>query len=137
MHALPMAANGLERELSESILGEVRFDRGSLALYANDSSNFRQVPIGVVIPRTADDVGATHVAGARQGAPMVTRGGGTSLSGETVNNAVVVDTSKYMTAIGDPDAEGRTVRVQPGAINEQVNKSIGPKVNMVFGPDPS
>jgi FAD/FMN-containing dehydrogenase/Fe-S oxidoreductase len=127
----------LRRELEERVSGEVRFDRGSLALYANDSSNFRQVPVGVVLPKSADDIVATHSACARHGAPIVNRGGGTSLSGETVNNAVVIDTSKYMTAIGEPDAAERTVRVEPGAINEQVNKNVGPKVNMVFGPDPS
>src|SRR3954451_3333221 len=112
----------LQTELEHALSGEVRFDRGSLALYANDSSNFRQVPIGVVIPRTADDVVAAHVACARHGAPIVNRGGGTSLSGETVNNAVVVDTSKYMHAIGDPDGDRGLVRVQPGAINENVNE---------------
>jgi FAD/FMN-containing dehydrogenase/Fe-S oxidoreductase len=127
----------LRRALERSVSGEVRFDRGSIAMYANDSSNFRQVPIGVVIPKTADDIVATHRACAQHGAPIVNRGGGTSLSGETVNNAVVIDTSKYMTAIGEPDAGTETVRVQPGAINEQVNKKVGPKVNMVFGPDPS
>ncbi len=106
-------------------------------MYANDSSNFRQVPIGVVIPRTADDIVTTHRACAQLGAPIVNRGGGTSLSGETVNHAVVIDTSKYMTAVEEPDGEAGTVRAQPGAINEQVNQQVGPKVNMVFGPDPS
>ena len=134
---LEIDVRSLRRALERSVSGEVRFDRGSLALYANDSSNFRQVPVGVVIPRDADDIVATHRACAEHGAPIVNRGGGTSLSGETVNNAVVIDTSKYMTAIGEPDAESKTVRVQPGAINEQVNKKVGPQVNMVFGPDPS
>jgi FAD/FMN-containing dehydrogenase/Fe-S oxidoreductase len=128
---------GLRRRLEATVEGEVRFDTGSIAIYANDSSNFRQVPVGVVVPRTADDVVATHRACAEFGAPIVNRGGGTSLSGETVNNALVIDTSKYMTAIGEPDGEARTVRVQPGAINEQVNEHVGPKVNLVFGPDPS
>src|SRR3954453_9209189 len=80
----------LRAELESSVSGEVRFDRGSLALYANDSSNFRQVPVGVVIPKRTDDGVATHVACARHGVPIVNRGGGTSLSGETVNNAVVI-----------------------------------------------
>jgi FAD/FMN-containing dehydrogenase/Fe-S oxidoreductase len=127
----------LRDELERSVSGEVRFDTGSLAIYANDSSNFRQVPVGVVVPRSADDIVATHRACAAHGAPVVNRGGGTSLSGETVNNAVVIDTSKYMHAIGEPDGQAETVHVQPGAINEQVNENIGPKVNMIFGPDPS
>src|SRR4051812_10093986 len=105
----------LKRRLEKSVRGEVRFDAGSRALYANDSSNFRQVPLGVVVPRSVEDVVATHRACAEFGAPIVNRGGGTSLSGETVNRAVVIDTSKYMHAIGDVDPERRTVRCQPGA----------------------
>jgi FAD binding domain len=126
----------LKRWLEQTVtLGEVRFDAGTRAMYANDSSNFRQVPLGVVIPRTADDIVATHRACAEFGAPIVNRGGGTSLSGETVNRAIVI--AKYMTRIGDADAELKTVRVQPGAINETVNEKTGPQVNMIFGPDPS
>src|SRR3954452_23897821 len=90
----------LKRRLEKTVRGEVRFDAGSRAMYANDSSNFRQVPLGVVLPKTAEDVMATHAACAAFGAPIVTRGGGTSLSGETVNRAVVIDSSKYMTWIG-------------------------------------
>ena len=134
---LEIDVRGLRRRLEQNVRGEVRFDRGSIAMYANDSSNFRQIPIGVVIPRDAEDIVSTHRACAEFGAPIVNRGGGTSLSGETVNAAVVIDTSKYMTAIGEPDAERKTVQVQPGAINENVNEKVGPKVNMVFGPDPS
>lgn len=76
-------ARGLERHLRRHVTGEVRFDRGSLAMYANDSSNFRQVPIGVVVPKTLDDVVETMKTCARYGAPVTCRGGGTSLSGET------------------------------------------------------
>jgi FAD/FMN-containing dehydrogenase/Fe-S oxidoreductase len=127
----------LKRRLEQTVQGEVRFDAGTRAVYANDSSNFRQVPIGVVLPRTADDVVATHRACAEYGAPVVNRGGGTSLSGETVNRAVVIDTSKYMTWIGDVDPERRTVRCQPGAVNEHVNDKTGTQSGLVFGPDPS
>ncbi len=134
---IELDVRGLQRRLDATVAGEVRFDAATLAMYANDSSNFRQVPIGVVIPRTTDDIVATHRACAQLGAPIVNRGGGTSLSGETVNHAVVIDTSKYMTAVEEPDGEAGTVRAQPGAINEQVNQQVGPKVNMVFGPDPS
>ena len=128
---------GLRRRLEADITGEVRFDTQSKALYATDASNYRQVPIGVVIPKTLDDVVATHRACHEFGAPIVNRGGGTSLSGETVNFAVVIDHSKYLTEIGDADAETRTVICQPGAINEHVNEKTGRQVNMVFGPDPS
>lgn len=127
---------GLERELRRQLQGEVRFDRGSLALYATDSSNYRQVPIGVVIPRTLDDVVETHRACSRYGAPILNRGGGTSLSGETVNVAVVIDHSKYLRHIGDPDTRRRTVTVENGAINQNVNAKTGLS-GLVFGPDPS
>ncbi|MBO0693859.1 MAG: FAD-binding oxidoreductase, partial [Acidimicrobiaceae bacterium] len=124
----------LERELTGH--SEVRFDAGSIALYANDASNFRQVPLGVVVPRNLDDMVATHRVCARYGAPILNRGGGTSLSGETVNYAVVIDNSKYLTGIGETDVERRTVTVEPGAINEEVNARTGGR-NLVFGPDPS
>ncbi|HEX5411837.1 MAG TPA: FAD-linked oxidase C-terminal domain-containing protein [Terriglobia bacterium] len=126
----------LERDLARRVDGEVRFERGTLGLYATDSSNFREVPIGVIIPKTPDAVLEAHRICSRYGAPILNRGGGTSLSGETVNFAVVIDHSKYLTRIGDPDTSRRLVTVQPGAINEQVNKKTG-KVNLVFGPDPS
>jgi FAD/FMN-containing dehydrogenase/Fe-S oxidoreductase len=127
----------LKRRLRETVEGEVRFDAGAKGLYATDSSNYRQIPIGVVIPKTLDDVVATHAACREVGAPILVRGGGTSLSGETVNFAVVIDVSKYLTEIGEPDAVTRTVIAQPGAINEHVNEKTGPAVGLVFGPDPS
>ncbi|MGH8981237.1 MAG: FAD-binding and (Fe-S)-binding domain-containing protein [Acidimicrobiales bacterium] len=127
---------GLHRALADAVACEVRFDAGALAMYANDASNFRQVPIGVVIPESLDDVVAAHRVCARFGAPVCNRGGGTSLSGETVNYAVVIDNSKYLTALGPTDVERRLVTVQPGAINEQVNVHTG-KHDLVFGPDPS
>jgi FAD/FMN-containing dehydrogenase/Fe-S oxidoreductase len=127
---------GLEHDLRATVSGEVRFDAGSRALYATDASNFRQPPIGVVIPKTVDDVVATHRVCHDHRAPILARGCGTSLSGETVNYAVVIDFSKYLHEIGEVDTERRTVRVQPGAINEQVNIVTG-KHGLVFGPDPS
>jgi FAD/FMN-containing dehydrogenase/Fe-S oxidoreductase len=127
---------GLRRKLAEDIEGEVRFDRGSIGLYATDASNFREIPLGIVVPRTEGDVIAAHRVCAQFGAPIVNRGTGTSLSGETVNFAVVIDHSKYLTRIGDTDVKQRLVTVQPGAINEQVNLRTG-KHKLVFGPDPS
>ena len=127
---------GLERHLRRHVTGEVRFDPGSLAMYANDSSNFRQVPIGVVVPRTLDDVVQTAKACATYRAPITVRGGGTSLSGETVNNAVIVDVSKYLTGVGEVDVAGRRVTCEPGVINEQLNRKTG-EHGLVFGPDPS
>jgi FAD/FMN-containing dehydrogenase len=127
---------GLTRRLRETVEGEVRFDTAARALYATDASNFRQPPIGVVIPKTLDDVVAAHAACHEFGAPIVNRGCGTSLSGETVNVAVVVDHSKHLTAIGDPDTRERTVEVEPGAVSDKVNEHLS-EWNLVFAPDPS
>ncbi|HET7325731.1 MAG TPA: FAD-linked oxidase C-terminal domain-containing protein [Nocardioidaceae bacterium] len=127
---------GLESHLRRHVEGEVRFDAGTKAMYANDASNFRQVPIGVVVPKTLDDVVATMEGCHRYRAPVVCRGGGTSLSGETVNVAVVIDFSKYLTEIGDTDVAHRLVTAETGVINEQLNRSTG-EHNLIFGPDPS
>jgi FAD/FMN-containing dehydrogenase/Fe-S oxidoreductase len=126
----------LEAALRAEVDGEVRFDAGTRALYATDASNFRQPPIGVVIPRSIDAVVATHEVCRRFDAPILPRGCGTSLSGETVNYAVVVDFSKYLDRILEIDAERRLVHVEPGAINEKVNVATG-AFGLVFGPDPS
>ncbi len=128
---------GLRRRLEQTVSGEVRFDAGSKALYATDASNYRQVPLGVVIPKTLEDIVATHRACHEFGAPVLPRGGGTSLSGETVNFAVVIDVSKYLTEIGDADGATQTVICQPGVINEKLNEKTGTQIGMIFGPDPS
>src|SRR5207253_6892672 len=99
-HAKPVdvfqAAAVLEKELTQIIKGEVRFDRGSRALYATDGSNYRQVPIGVVVPRHIDDVVAAVEVCRQHRAPILSRGGGTSLAGQCCNAAVVMDMSKYL-----------------------------------------
>ena len=134
--AAEVDVRALRAALETAVDGEVRFDAGTLAMYANDASNYRQIPLGVVVPRSLDAVVAAHRVSARFGAPIVNRGGGTSLSGETVNYALVIDSSKYLTAIGGVDEMGRLVTVEPGAINEQVNIHTGAH-ELVFGPDPS
>jgi FAD/FMN-containing dehydrogenase/Fe-S oxidoreductase len=126
----------LTADLRAAVEGDVRFDTASRALYATDASNYRQPPIGVVLPRTLDDIVAVHRVCHDYGAPITPRGCGTSLSGETVNVAVVLDCSKYLTGIGEVDAERRLVSVEPGAINEHVNRKAG-RHGLVFGPDPS
>ncbi|BBY08190.1 FAD-binding and (Fe-S)-binding domain-containing protein [Mycobacterium noviomagense] len=127
---------GLEGQLRRNVSGEVRFDTATKAMYANDASNFRQVPIGVVVPKTLDDIVETVRACHAYHAPVLCRGGGTSLSGETVNVAVVIDFSKYLTEIVDIDADRRLATVQTGVINEQLNRATG-EYGLVFGPDPS
>ena len=93
--------SALAEALKNNVSGEVRFDAGSRALYATDGSNYRQVPIGVVIPRSIEDVVATVATCRSFGAPLLSRGGGTSLAGQSCNVAVVMDWSKYVNQI-DP-----------------------------------
>ncbi len=92
-------ASALAADLRGAIRGEVRFDAGSRALYATDGSNYRQVPIGVVIPKDIDDVVATVAVCRRHGAPILSRGGGTSLTGGCCNVAVVIDWSKHLNKV--------------------------------------
>jgi len=126
----------LERDLDAAVAGEVRFDAASRALYASDASNYRQVPIGVVVPRSVDDIVAVHETCRRHGAPLLARGCGTSLSGETVNVAVVIDCSKYLHEIRFIDTERRLAGCQPGVINDQLNTAAA-RHGLVFAPDPS
>jgi FAD/FMN-containing dehydrogenase/Fe-S oxidoreductase len=126
----------LEQMLRERVRGEVRFDNGSRAMYATDGSNYRQVPIGVVIPRDREDVIATVAACREIGAPILARGGGTSLAGQCCNVAVVLDFSKYMNQILEINKEEKYARVQPGVVLDQLRKEAT-KVGLTFGPDPA
>jgi FAD/FMN-containing dehydrogenase/Fe-S oxidoreductase len=139
-HAKPIDAFAqaaeLERELRRSVEGEVRFDRGSRALYATDASNYRQVPIGVVVPRNEDDVRAAVSACRALGAPILARGAGTSLAGQSCNLAVVLDFTKYMNAILELDPQKRIARVQPGVVLDTL-RSRAEQHRLTFGPDPS
>jgi len=109
-------AAALASELRREVRGEVRFDDGTRALYATDASNYRQVPIGVVRPYDADDVIATVALARKHGAPILSRGGGTSLAGQCCNVAVVIDFSKYMHAIVELNPDEKYARVQPGIV---------------------
>ena len=129
-------AASLAAALSRHVRGEVRFDNGSRALYAGDGSNYRQVPIGVVLPRDADDVIATISLAREYGAPILCRGGGTSLAGQCCNVAVVLDFSKYMAKILEVDPERRIARVQPGVILDHL-RNAAEKHGLTFAPDPA
>jgi FAD/FMN-containing dehydrogenase/Fe-S oxidoreductase len=129
-------ARALAAELRRRARGEVRFDDGSRAMYATDASNYRQVPIGVVVPRDAEDVVETVAAARRFGAPVLARGGGTSLCGQCCNVAVVMDFSKYMRGIVELDPERKRARVQPGCVLDFL-RGAAEKHHLTFGPDPS
>jgi FAD/FMN-containing dehydrogenase/Fe-S oxidoreductase len=132
----PDYATSLIDELMRTVAGEVRFDAGSRALYATDGSNYRQVPIGVVLPKSVDDVIATLAACRKHGAPVPPRGGGTSLCGQCCNVAVVLDFSKYLHHIVELDATNHRARVQPGTILDHL-RDAAEKYTLTFAPDPS
>lgn len=134
--SLMVDLTALERDLRTSVRGEVRFDEGSRALYSTDASNYRQVPLGVVVPRDAEDVIATVKMCRRYKAPLLSRGGGTSLAGQTCNVAVVMDMSKYMNNILELNAREHRARVQPGVVLDHL-RNAAEQHGLTFGPDPA
>jgi len=124
----------LQASLKQDIEGEVRFDKGSRALYATDGSNYRQVPIGVVIPRHVQDVETTVRLARAHSAPVLSRGAGTSLAGQCCNVAVVMDFSKYMHRVLDIDADRRLGRVQPGCVLDHFRETAKQRAGLFFGP---
>ncbi len=128
--------SGLKRALSSAVSGEVRFDAGTRAMYANDFSIYRAVPIGVVVPKGPEDVIAGVAACRQYGAPVLPRGCGTAPSGQTTNVAVVFDYSKYYNRILELDPENRRARVQPGVICDQL-RDAAEQHHLTYGPDPA
>ena len=126
----------LERALRTAVTGEVRFDAGSKAAYSVDGSNYRQVPIGVVVPKTVEDVIQTVEVCRKFGAPVLSRGGGTSLSGQCCNVAIVIDWTKYLHKILEVNPEQKYARVQPGAICDHLRHAAAP-FWLTWGPDPA
>jgi FAD/FMN-containing dehydrogenase/Fe-S oxidoreductase len=129
-------ARSLAAALKRSIEGEVRFDSGSRALYATDASSYRQVPIGIVVPRSLDDAIVTVDLCRQFDAPIILRGGGTSLAGQGCNVAVLIDFSKYLDKIIAIDVERRSARVQPGCVLDTL-RDAAERHGLTFGPDPS
>ena len=123
-------------ELRRHVEGEVRFDKMSRMLYSTDASIYQIEPVGVVIPRHADDVVATVETAVRFGVPVLPRGGGTSLAGQTVGRAIVIDFSKYMRKVVEVNPEEHWVRTQPGIILDELNQQMRPH-GLMFAPDPS
>ncbi len=132
----PVDAVALEAALRRHLRGDVRFDSGSRALYATDGSNYRQFPIGVVVPRDTEDVLAAIALCREYHAPLLARGGGTSLAGQCCNVAIVLDFSKYMARILKIDPERRIARVEPGVILDHL-RAAAEKHHLTFAPDPA
>lgn len=126
----------LAADLRKNLSGDVRFDDTTRALYSTDASNYQITPLGVVIPRDEDDVIAAHQIASRHHVPILSRGGGSSLSGQTVGVALVIDFSRYIRRVTSINAEAKTVRVQPGVTLAELNKQLTP-LGLMFGPDPA
>ena len=129
----------LEQQLRKNVEGEVRFDAGSKAMYAVDAGNYRQVPIGVVIPRSKEDVVQAVKACRDHGAPLLSRAGGTSIPGQTCNAAIVMDWSKYMHGVREINLRERWARVLPGTVCDELRDAAMQQSNnlLIWGPDPA
>ena len=135
-HEAFSAHRELESRLKSSIRGDVLFDLGSRALYAADASNYRQLPIGVILPRDAADVEAALAACRATGAAVLARGGGTSLSGQCANVAVVFDYSRYMNGLTSIDPVARIAVVQPGIVLDRL-RDAAELHHLTYAPDPA
>src|SRR5688572_18560953 len=127
------AAHLLEGTLRARVAGEVDFGAGARALYATDASNYRQTPIGVVFPRTQEDVVETVRTCREHSVPILPRGGGTSLAGQCCNVAVVIDMSRHLRGILHIDPDRKTARVQPGVVLDDLQRAAAP-YGLMYGP---
>ncbi len=129
-------SEALEGELRAALAGEVRMDRATRALYATDASVYQIEPLGVVLPRSRDDVEAAVTIAARHGVPITARGGGTSQAGQAIGAGLILDTSKHLNRVLDIDPDGRQARVEPGAVLDDLNAALKPH-GLRFAPDVS
>ena len=121
--------------LKGQITGEVRMDRYTRLMYSTDASIYQMEPIGVVVARSAEDVEATIRIAGEHGVPVMPRGGGTALAGQTCNHAIVIDFSKYMRNVLEISPEERWARVQPGIVNNHLSAAVK-QYGLMYGPDP-
>ncbi|MEU6995999.1 FAD-linked oxidase C-terminal domain-containing protein [Streptomyces sp. NPDC046465] len=130
------ASRALRRSLADDLDGEARFDDYTRHLFARDASMYAITPLGVVFPRHADDVAAALAAAAAHRVPVVPRGAGTSLAGQTVGPGLVLDLSRHMNRIVELDPSGGTALVETGVVQDQLNRAASPW-GLMFGPDTS
>jgi FAD/FMN-containing dehydrogenase/Fe-S oxidoreductase len=124
------------RRLADELDGDVSFDEYTRHLFSRDASMYSITPVGVVFPRHAGDVAAAVTAAAEHGVPVIPRGAGTSLAGQTVGAGLVLDMSRHMNRIAEIDPDGRTALVEPGVVQDQLNRAAAPH-GLMFGPDTS
>jgi len=132
-----MQGTALRRDLSRAVPGRVAFTRGDRALYATDASNYRQEPLGVAYPRTAEEVVAAVAACRRHGVAILQRGAGTSLAGQATNEAVVFDLSRHFGRVLEIDPARRLARVEPGCVLDDLNVPAKARHGLAFAPDPA
>jgi FAD/FMN-containing dehydrogenase/Fe-S oxidoreductase len=128
--------NDLEHDLRRVVRGDVRFDAASRLLYSTDASMYQVEPVGVLIPRHPDDVEAALEVARKHRVAILPRGGGTSLTGQTVNRALVIDFSRHLNRILEVDRDAMWVRVEPGVVQDELNHHVRP-MGLLFGPDTS
>jgi FAD/FMN-containing dehydrogenase/Fe-S oxidoreductase len=128
--------DALARHLRKHLVGEVRFDATSRRLYSTDASIYQVEPLGVVLPKSVEDIVTTVQVAAEAEVPLTARGGGTSLSGQSIGPGIILDCSKYLNAVIDIDPTARSVRVQPGVVLDQLNRALAAH-DLQFGPDVS
>jgi FAD/FMN-containing dehydrogenase/Fe-S oxidoreductase len=133
---LDIDVRSLRRDLRKAVRGEVHFEDGYRAMYSTDAANYRQVPIGVVLPKDAEDAARAMSVCHKYGAPVTPRGGGTSLTGASCNAAVIFDYSKYMNRIIEIDFQSKRARVEPGVVLDDLREAAEKK-GLTFGPAPS
>jgi FAD/FMN-containing dehydrogenase/Fe-S oxidoreductase len=136
MRTVASPAAELEQRLRKDLGGEVEFDDYTRHLFARDASMYSIMPIGVAFPRDADDIAAAVAAAREHGVPVVPRGAGTSLAGQTVGPGLVLDLSRHLNRIVELDPEARTARVEAGVVQDQLNRAAAPH-GLMFGPDTS
>src|SRR6185295_3369606 len=114
----------LRERLHAELQGDVLFDRFSRGRYSTDASHYQIEPLGVVVPKSAEDVRAALVIAREAGVPVLPRGGATSQSGQTVGRALVMDFSKYLNRLIEVDAAARTCEVEPGIVLDELNRQL-------------
>src|ERR1700690_1592894 len=123
-------------ELRKRFAGDIRLDRGSRILYSTDASIYQIEPLGVVIPRTQEDLQVAVELAAKYKAPILPRGSGSSLAGQAIGDALILDCSRWLDRILDIDPESKTAIVEPGVILSNLNQAVS-KFGLQFGPDPA
>ena len=135
-HHATEQAKSLLAALRPRLHGEARFALYTRTMYSTDASIYKVLPVGAVLPRTNEDVHATLAIAREFNVPIIARGGGSSLEGQTTGAALIIDFSKYMHRVLDVDAEARTAKVQPGLVLDSLNRHLAP-LGLMYGPDPA